>query len=63
MQDSKFSAKAFRDRLNLQYKDDFFVLGAITRHYIAIRIDEEGIKTHITRQQTLLTIDVVDQAI
>ena len=42
---------------------DLFVLSTIARHNIAIRINEEGIKTHIARKQTLLTIDVVDQAV
>ena len=49
--------------LVVQVAHDLFVLGAIARHNIAIRIDEEGIKTHVARQQTLLAVDVVDQAV
>ena len=40
-----------------------FILGTIARHNIAIRINEEGIKAHVARQQTLLAVDVVDQAV
>ena len=46
--------------LIVQVAHDFFILGTIARHNIAIRVNEEGIKTHIARQQTLLAIDVVD---
>ncbi len=35
----------------------------IARHDIAIRVNEEGIKAHVARQQTLLAVDVVDQAV
>ncbi len=37
--------------------------GAIAGHDIAIRIDEEGVKTHVARKQTLLTVDIVDQTV
>ena len=49
--------------LVVQVAHDLFVLGAIARHNIAIRIDEEGIETHVARQQTLLAVDVVDQTV
>ena len=49
--------------LIVQVAHDFFILGTIARHNIAIRIDEEGVETHVARQQTLLTVDVVDQAV
>ena len=47
----------------MQQMDDFLILSTIARHNIAIRIDEEGIEAHVARQQTLLAIDVVDQAV
>ena len=43
--------------------DDLFILGAVARHDITIRVDEEGIEAHIARQQTLLAVDVIDQAV
>ena len=49
--------------LIVQVSHDLFVLGTVARHNIAIRVDEEGIKAHIARQQTLLAIDVIDQAV
>ena len=49
--------------LIVQVSHDFLILGTIARHNIAIRVDEEGIKAHVARQQTLLTIDVVDQTV
>ena len=49
--------------LIVQVAHDLFILGTITRHNIAIRVDEESIKAHVARQQTLLTIDIVDQTV
>src|SRR5699024_2987067 len=49
--------------LIVQVTHDLFILGAVARHDITIRVDEEGIKTHVARQQTLLAVDVVDQAV
>ena len=49
--------------LIVQVAHDFLILGTIARHNIAIRVDEEGIEAHIARQQTLLTVDIVDQAV
>ena len=49
--------------LIVQVAHDFLILGTIARHNIAIRINEEGIKAHVARQQTLLAVDVVDQAV
>ena len=49
--------------LIIQVAHDFLILGTIARHDIAIRVNEEGIKAHVARQQTLLTINVVDQAV
>ena len=51
----------FIPSLIVQVAHNFLVLGSIARHNIAIRIDEESVKTHIARQQTLLAVDVVDQ--
>ena len=49
--------------LIVQVAHNFLILGAIARHNIAIRIDEEGVKTHVARKQTLLTVDIVDQTV
>ena len=49
--------------LIVQVAHDFFILGTIARHNIAIRIDKEGIEAHVTRQQALLAVDVVDQTV
>ena len=49
--------------LIVQVAHDFLILGTIARHNIAIRIDEEGIEAHVTRQQALLAVDVVDQTV
>lgn len=49
--------------LIVQVTHDFLILGTIARHNVAIWVDEEGIKTHVARQQTLLAVDVVDQAV
>src|SRR5699024_4910649 len=49
--------------LVVQVAHDLFILGTITRHNVAIRVDKEGVEAHIARQQTLLPIDVVDQAV
>lgn len=53
----------FIPALSIQVAHDLFILGTIARHDIAIRVDEESIKAHVARQQTLLAIDVVDQAV
>ena len=37
--------------LIVQVAHNLFVLGAIARHNIAIRVDEEGIEAHVARQQ------------
>lgn len=61
-----FSLRAipqFVPTLGVQVAHDFFVFGTIARHDIAIRIDEEGVKTHVARKQTLLAVDVVDQTV
>ena len=49
--------------LVVQVAHDFLILCAIARHNISIRVDEEGIEAHVARQQTLLAVDVVDQAV
>ena len=49
--------------LIVQVAHDFFILGTIARHNIAIRVDEEGIEAHVARQQTLLAVDVIDQTV
>ena len=49
--------------LIVQVAHDFLILGTIARHDIAIRVDEEGVEAHVARQQTLLAVDVVDQAV
>ena len=53
----------FIPSLIVQVAHDFLILGTIARHNIAIRIDEEGIEAHVTRQQALLAVDVVDQTV
>ena len=49
--------------LVIQIAHDLFVLRTIARHDIAIRVDEEGIKAHVARQQTLLPVDIVDETV
>ena len=48
-------------RLLVEIAHDLFVLGAVARHDVAVRIDEEGVERHVARQQTGLTVDVVDK--
>lgn len=50
-------------RLLVEVTHDLLVLGTVTRHNVAVGIDEEGIKRHVARQQTRLTVDIVDQAV
>ena len=42
---------------------DFFVLGAVAGHDIAVGVDEEGVEAHVAGQEALLAVDVVDEAV
>ena len=53
----------FVPALRIKVAHNFFILGAIARHDISVRVNEEGIEAHVTRQQALLAVDVVDQAV
>ena len=48
--------------LAVQVTHHLLILGTITWHHITVWVDEEGIETHIARQETLLTIDIVDES-
>ena len=49
--------------LHVEIAHDLFILGAVARHDIAVGIDEERVKRHVTRQQTGLAIDVINKAV
>ena len=49
--------------LPVQVAHDLLVLGAVAGHHVAVGVDEEGVKAHVTGQKALLTVDVVDQAV
>ena len=51
----------FIPSLAIQVTHHLLILSTITWHHVTIRVDKESIETHITRQQTLLTIDIVDK--
>ena len=48
-------------RLLVEIAHDLFVLGAVARHDVAVRIDEERVERHVARQQTGLAVNVVDK--
>ena len=47
----------------LQVAHDLFALCAVAGHHIAVGVNKEGIHAHVTGQQTLLTVDIVDEAV
>ena len=49
--------------LGVQVAHNFLILGAVAGHDVAVGVDEEGIEAHITGQQTLLAVEVVDEAV
>ena len=49
--------------LPVEVTHNLLILRAVARHDIAVRVDEEGVETHVARQQALLTIDVVNQTV
>ena len=50
-------------RLTVEVTHYLLILGAVAGHHIPVRVDKEGIETHITGQKALLTIDIVDEAV
>ena len=52
----------FVPALCIQITHYFLILSSVTRHNITVWINKEGVKTHITRKESLLSIDVVNQA-
>ena len=48
--------------LGVQVAHDLLVLGAVAGHDVAVRVDEEGVEAHITGQQTLLAVKIVDKS-
>ena len=56
------AAPKFLPALPVQVTHDFLLPGAIAGHHIAERIDEESIETHVAGQQTLLAVNIVDEA-
>ena len=48
--------------LGVQVAHHLFILGAVAGHDVAVGVDEEGIEAHITGQQALLAVEVVDEA-
>ena len=49
--------------LGVQVAHNFLILGAVAGHDVAVGVDEEGIEAHITGQQTLLAVEVIDEAV
>ena len=49
--------------LPIEIAHDFFVFRAVARHDIAVRVDEEGVETHVAREQTLLPVNIVDESV
>ena len=41
----------------------FLVLGPIAGHDVAVRINEERVKTHIARKKSLLPVDIIDESV
>ena len=46
--------------LRVQVAHDFLILRSVAGHHIAIRVDEEGVKAHVAREQAFLTVDIID---
>ena len=57
------TAPEFLPRLRVEIAHDLLVLGAVAGHHIAVRVNEEGIETHVTGQQTLLPVDIIDESV
>lgn len=49
--------------LPIEVAHDLFVFRAVARHDIAVGVDEEGVETHVAREQTLLPVNIVDESV
>ena len=49
--------------LFIKISHDLLVLGAVARHDITIRVNEEGVESHVTRKKSVLSKNVVNQAV
>ena len=49
--------------LPVEVAHDLLILRAVARHDIAVRVDEEGVEAHITGQQALLSVNIIDQTV
>ena len=49
--------------LLVEVAHDLLVLGAVAGHDVAVGVDEEGVESHVARQQARLAVDVVDEAV
>ena len=47
----------------IEISHNFFILGAVAGHYIPVRVNEKGVKSHVTGKETFLSINVVDQPV
>lgn len=47
--------------LHVEIAHDLLILGAVAGHDVTIRVDEERVESHVTRQKTRLAVDVVDE--
>ena len=50
-------------RLRIEVAHYLLILRAVAGHYVAVGIDEEGIKTHVAGQKALLSVYIVDQTV
>lgn len=53
----------FVPRLRIEVAHDLLILCSVTGHDVAVRIDKEGIKTHIARKKPLLSVNIIDKTV
>ena len=49
--------------LLVEVAHDLLVFGAVARHDVTIRVNEERIECHVAWKQTLLSVDVIDKSV
>lgn len=50
-------------RLGVEVAHDLLILGTVTGHDVAVRVDEERVERHVARKQPRLAVDVVDEPV
>ena len=49
--------------LPVEVTHNLLILRAVARHDIAVGVDEEGVETHVAREQTFLPVNIVDESV